>query len=152
MEKKGVTIDAESMLRHLLATLKFRTDIAIAGVKEEYTAFEVGYGVRTPVELLSHMANVLHSAHTALTGESHPRGVTGTWVEETARFYGIIDKLDQSVKVGMTQSRETIEKVLQGPLSDVLTHVGQLLMIRRMSGDPTKGTNYFSATIKSEEA
>ncbi|WP_274651093.1 hypothetical protein [Paenibacillus humicola] len=151
MEMNGAqkSIGAEDLLRHVLATLKFRFDIAIAGVNEEYPGFEAGNGVRTPVVLVAHMANVLQSAHTAMTGELHDRGETGTWEEETARFYRIIEKLDQAVPAGLTQSRETIEKVVQGPLSDAMTHIGQLLVIRRMAGDPASGANYFKAAIKS---
>ena len=39
------------------------------------------------------------------------------------------------------------EKLLQGPLADALTHVGQIAMLRRMAGGPVKGENYFVADI-----
>jgi hypothetical protein len=39
------------------------------------------------------------------------------------------------------------EKLLQAPLADALTHVGQIAMLRRMAGGPVKGENYFVADI-----
>jgi len=40
-----------------------------------------------------------------------------------------------------------IEKLLQGPIADALTHIGQIAMIRRLAGVPIKGENYFAAEI-----
>jgi hypothetical protein len=39
------------------------------------------------------------------------------------------------------------ERIFQGPIADALTHVGQLAMLRRMSGAPFRGENYFQAEI-----
>jgi hypothetical protein len=33
-------------------------------------------------------------------------------------------------------------------VADALTHVGQLAMLRRLSGSPIRGENYFVAEIK----
>jgi len=43
-------------------------------------------------------------------------------------------------------TRETALRVMQGPLSDVLAHVGQLAMLRRV-GAPLPGQNFFSANL-----
>jgi len=40
-----------------------------------------------------------------------------------------------------------IERLLQGPVADALTHTGQLAMIRRMAGSPTRGENFYLAGI-----
>ncbi len=40
-----------------------------------------------------------------------------------------------------------MEKLFQGPVADALTHVGQLTMLRRMSGMPMKSENYFMSDI-----
>jgi len=41
-----------------------------------------------------------------------------------------------------------LEKLLQGPIADALTHVGQIAILRRMAGAPLKGENYFAAGIE----
>ncbi len=38
-------------------------------------------------------------------------------------------------------------RLFQGPLADALTHVGQLAMLRRLSGSPIRGENFFVAEI-----
>jgi hypothetical protein len=37
--------------------------------------------------------------------------------------------------------------LFQGPIADAFTHVGQLAMLRRLSGAPIRGENYFKADI-----
>jgi hypothetical protein len=37
---------------------------------------------------------------------------------------------------------------MQGPVADALTHVGQLAMLRRLSGSPTRGENFYVAAIR----
>lgn len=44
-------------------------------------------------------------------------------------------------------SQAPIENLLQGPIVDALTHVGQIAMMRRLAGSPLKGENFFAADI-----
>jgi hypothetical protein len=41
----------------------------------------------------------------------------------------------------------TAEELLQGPIADSLTHVGQLTILRRISGAPIRAENYATAAI-----
>ena len=41
------------------------------------------------------------------------------------------------------------EQLFQGPIADALTHIGQLAMLRRLSGAPIRGENYYKAEIVS---
>ncbi len=43
---------------------------------------------------------------------------------------------------------EYAKKLLQGPFSDTLTHIGQIAMIQRISDNPIKGEDYSAAIIK----
>jgi hypothetical protein len=36
---------------------------------------------------------------------------------------------------------------MQGPVTDALGHVGQLAMLRRLSGSPATGENFFIADV-----
>lgn len=51
---------------------------------------------------------------------------------------------------GIPNKDRIIEKLIQGPLSDAMTHVGQLSMIRRMAGYSIPGENFFIAEVKVE--
>ena len=35
----------------------------------------------------------------------------------------------------------------KAPIADALTHTGQLAMLRRISGSPIRGENYYAAAI-----
>jgi hypothetical protein len=37
--------------------------------------------------------------------------------------------------------------LLQGPVTDALTHVGQLAMMRRLAGSPARGENFYVAAV-----
>ena len=39
-------------------------------------------------------------------------------------------------------------KVIQGPLADILTHIGQLAMLRRIYQKPITGENFMKAKIQ----
>ena len=39
------------------------------------------------------------------------------------------------------------EKLLQGPLADALTHVGQIMMLRRLASAPVRSENFAIAEI-----
>jgi hypothetical protein len=70
-----------------------------------------------------------------------------SWDQESRRFHSRLAELD-----GLLASAETIqapmEKLFQGPIADALTHVGQIAMMRRMAGSPTRFENYFVAPIE----
>ncbi len=70
-----------------------------------------------------------------------------TWEAEIARFYEEIDKLDRCLLSGPPEREHAVETLIQGPLSDALTHVGQLSMLRRISGDPLPPENFAKADI-----
>ncbi|MEO8622673.1 MAG: hypothetical protein ABI625_16500 [bacterium] len=42
------------------------------------------------------------------------------------------------------------EQFLQGPLSDAMTHAGQLAMLRRLFGDPVASENFIYAHIQTD--
>ena len=46
-----------------------------------------------------------------------------------------------------TQKNVSVERLLQGPLSDAMAHIGQLLMLRRFAGAPVTAENFLKADI-----
>jgi len=62
-------------------------------------------------------------------------------------FYGVLSKLDSSIREKDPEG-VTPERLLQGPLSDSMAHVGQLLMLRRMAGSPVPSENFLLADIR----
>jgi hypothetical protein len=68
------------------------------------------------------------------------------WDEEKQRFFAALRAFDAFLASGEPLHAE-IERLFQGPVADALTHVGQLAMLRRLSGSPTCGENFFVASI-----
>ena len=135
------------MLRHTVATLAYRGGKAVRGAPEGLGEFIACAGLRTPVQILAHVGDLLDWALSMARGEprfneSAPLG----WDAEVSRFFDALAAFDAYLA-----SDEPLgipaEGLFQGPVADALTHVGQLAMLRRMAGAPVRGENYFRAEI-----
>ncbi len=138
------------LLRHILATLSYRATQAISNVPPNYPELVVGKEVRTPIEILRHMSRVLTYAHSVFAPNDYGDNYefpAGTWKWEVNRFYGVLEKLDR-VFIASKMGDITWQQLLQGPLSDAMTHVGQLTMLRRMSDSPVTYENFIKANIR----
>ncbi len=134
-------------LRHALAVLAYRGGKPLRGAKPEFSSCDTGAG-HTPLVILAHMGDLLDWALSHAKGE--PRWVSApltTWDELTARFYASLAALDAYL-ASEAPIRCENHRLLQGPILDALTHVGQLMLLRRMSGDAVYGENYFVADIE----
>jgi hypothetical protein len=135
------------LLRHLVATLGYRGRKAISGADASFATLQVGQGIRTPVELLSHIGHLLIRSAEIIRGGAPSSSQTSAWDEEFARFFAALADLDREL-ANRTLSPAVEKKLLQGPLSDAMTHVGQLAMLRRWAGDPLPGERYTEAPIE----
>jgi hypothetical protein len=136
------------LLRHFLATLAYRCRKVVLGAPKDFGDFDAGHGVRKPTEILSHMSGVLIHAHSFLAPYKDTRMPLGTWEEEVGRFFRIISELDKSLESGRQWNERTEEQILQGPLTDAMTHIGQLAMLRRMASSPIPKESFDEAAIR----
>jgi hypothetical protein len=135
------------LLRHFIASIAYHATKAIANTPENYPEFNVGYGVRTPRQILHHMTGVLSYAHSFYEEYETTYFPHKDWKGEVKHFYEILEKLDKSVKKDNPYG-VSLEQILQGPLSDAMAHTGQLLMIRRIAGSPIPAENFIYADIQ----
>ena len=132
-------------LRHTVAVIAYRAGKSLRDIPAGYGDFELGPGSRTPMQILSHMSDVLTWAHSIVRGEQAWDPVTPqSWNAEVERFFGLLHDLDAAL---IEADDPPALRLLQGPLADTLTHVGQLAMLRRLAGAPVRGENYFRAKI-----
>jgi hypothetical protein len=64
---------------------------------------------------------------------------------EVGRFFAGLSALDSALASDDSLSgpvENPVEKLIQGPLADALTHVGQLAMLRGMAGVPIQPESY----------
>lgn len=135
------------MLRHTLATLAYRAGKALRGAPPELAGFQAGEGTRTPLQILSHMGDLIDWACALCDGRHVWRDETPrTWDDEAARFFSALECLDRRL-ADVTPLGCPEERLFQGPIADALTHVGQIAMLRRMASAPVRGENYFKADI-----
>jgi hypothetical protein len=135
------------VLRHVVATVAYRGGIAVSGAPENFAAFRVSGGVRAPGEILAHIGDLLEGSLHLLKGEMvYLASSPLPWGEEVSRFFSAAKRLDDYLESGAPLACP-VEKLIQGPVGDALTHVGQIVMLRRVAGSPARAESYFTAEI-----
>lgn len=146
-------MDSErALLKHYLAAIAYRTQKALRDAPAEYPDFSAGHRARTPVEILRHMTSVLGYARTLFLGGSYPFNPEplATFRDEVERFHGMVAALGAVLDEGVALKEISYEQLLQGPLSDVMTHVGQLALLRRLADTPVAPENFIYAEIDAD--
>lgn len=134
------------LLRHFLAAIAYRTQKALRGAPVGFARYRAAPGVRTPHELLRHMSDVLGYARTTFTGGSWRARRLPDFAAEIDRFHGILEELGELIDESPF-GEASAEQLLQGPLADVMTHAGQLAMLRRLEGSPVPPENFIVASV-----
>ena len=135
------------MLRHFLAALAYRTQKALRDAPEGFGDFRVDKFTRTPRELILHMTGVILYARSMFTGGDTWPHKMPSFEQEIQRFHDTLEELGRHIDLGKDPSGTTLERLLQGPLSDAMTHVGQIALLRRLYGSPVPGENFLMADI-----
>ena len=140
-------IPERQLLRHYLASIAYHTQKAIRGAPPGYWEFAPGNQARTPAAILLHMSSVLGYARTFFIGGDYKPEPLPNIQAEVDRFHQMLN--DLSKLLDSTSSLQGINELqlLQGPLSDTMTHVGQLSLLRRLYGSPVPPENFLYADI-----
>jgi hypothetical protein len=98
--------------------------------------------------ILTHIGDLMDWALSIAKGkEKWSNAKPQVWEKEVERFFVTLTKFDDFLA-----SNEALhlapENLFQGPIADALTHVGQIVMLRRLAGSPMKSENYFIAGIE----
>jgi hypothetical protein len=137
--------EKRELLRHTLAALAYRAARALEGAPPGFGSFE-GAG-RKPVEILAHMGDLFDWALSLAEGNQRWKD-SGTldWLAEQKRFFATLAAFDACL-ASSAEIHGSLERLMQGPVADALTHVGQLAMLRRLAGCAAPGENFFVAEI-----
>jgi hypothetical protein len=139
--------EQRELLRHTIATLAYRAARALDGAPDSFATFD-GCG-RQPVKILAHMGDLFDWALSAVQGSERWHNSTPLgWPEEKARFFAALEAFDDYLASDQPM-HAAAEPLFQGPIADALTHVGQIAMMRRIAGAPTRGENFFVAKVSS---
>jgi len=135
------------MLRHALATLAYRGSKTVRGATEEFAPFHATESCRTPAQLLAHLGDLLDwSLAQAKGGAKWQESPVLPWDEGKQRFFASLKAFDDYL-ASDAPLQFRAEKLLQGPIADAFTHVGQIAILRRIAGIPIRGENMVVAEI-----
>jgi hypothetical protein len=141
------TVSARDLLRHSLATIAYRAGKIVRDAPQGYVDFQAGHNCRTPLQILAHIGDLFDWALGMAKGKQDWHGSEPlAWPDEVQRFFESLKAFDDYL-AGSEPLQASPQKLMQGPLADALNHVGQLAMLRRISGVPIRGENYYKAEI-----
>jgi hypothetical protein len=93
------------------------------------------------------MGDLMAWALTIARGEYHwAADGSDDWNTEVERFFRGLAALDEQL-AAVDPSDDSRDKLIQGPLADALTHVGQLAMLRGIAGAVMRPESYAKAEI-----
>ena len=135
------------LMRHAIAVIAYRGGKPLRGAPASFATYEPAPGGNTPLVLVAHLADLTEWALTHLKGQPRfPAVKPEVWDTEVARFFAALKAIDAYLASDQPIACE-MPRLLAGPIADSLNHIGQLMMLRRMSGSPVYGENYFVADI-----
>ena len=150
LESEAISLSLDvkrELLRHVAATVAYRGGVAVSDAPEGFAAFRIAEATRTPGEILAHIGDLLEGSFHLAKGELvYLASAPLPWGAEVSRFFSAAKQLD-SYLASDSPLACPVEKLIQGPVGDALTHVGQIVMLRRVAGNPVRVESYFTAEI-----
>lgn len=142
-----MTDPKRAFLRHTLATIAYRAAKVERDAPPGFGTFQLGKNARTPVEIVAHLGDLFDWALNMAKGRSEwSPSKPGNWRKEVDRFHASLLALDRylasDAPLGVTP-----EELFQGPISDALTHIGQVAILRRQDNSPVRSEVYVKADI-----
>ena len=138
---------SRQLLRHAVATLAYRGHKAVRGAPAGFADFRIYETTRTPGNILAHIGDLLDWALSQAKGkEEWHSSEPLPWDGEVKRFSVALKALDDHLASALPLAAPP-EKLFQGAIADALSHVGQILLLRRMAGSPVRAENYSKAEI-----
>lgn len=136
-------------LRHTLSTMAYRFQKSVRKAKDDFGAFNLGNASRSPNEIINHMFHVLNATRIFIQEERFEKEIPEklSLKLEIERFNSELREID-NVLAGKELGMNYSKKLLQGPFSDILTHIGQISMLSRLNGNPIEGEDFSSASIQ----
>jgi hypothetical protein len=139
--------DQVPLLRHAVATLAYRAGKVLRDFPPAAVDMRLSTAARTPLQLVDHLGDLMEWAESlARGGDRWAPAPAGGWDAAVARFFRGLSALDAALAAGHPDARPP-EQILQGPVADALTHVGQLALLRGLSGAPVRPESFARAEI-----
>jgi hypothetical protein len=136
-------------LRHTISTINYRFEKSATDRTEKFGKFSLGKESRNPIEIVNHMYHVLYATRIFIEEErlntEQPKKTT--LAEEIKRFNKELINIDKALDQNELPVNYA-KKLLQGPFSDILTHIGQIAMMQRLFDNAIRPEDYSAASIE----
>jgi hypothetical protein len=142
--------DKRHMLCHFLGSIAYHTQKALRDAPAGFESFRIEPKSRTPQELIKHIDSVLGYARTVFIGGTYGNALLSTMQLQVEQLHGTLEDLAKHFSTGNILNEVTEEQLLQGPLSDAMTHIGQISFLRRLYGFPVPSEDFVYAKISAE--
>jgi hypothetical protein len=143
----ALTDPKRAFLRHTLATIAYRAAKVERFAPPGFGDFQLGKAARTPLQILAHMGDLFDWGLSMAQGKSDwVQSKPQAWRKEVLRFHASLLALDRYLASNATLG-VTAEELFQGPISDALTHIGQIAIMRRQNDSPVRSEVYAKANI-----
>lgn len=144
-----VQVTGTSVLVRLLDALGFRFRWATQGLTDQDYGFSPGQGVMSIEELVGHIWGLTNWVSMAVLdqGEKRPEAPQEQRVHALQMLHRLREQfmaLDDHALAEITIDGHPFWHILNGPLADALTHVGQINVLRRLAGNPTPKAGLFT--------
>ncbi|MDB4950757.1 MAG: hypothetical protein JWM27_3406 [Gemmatimonadetes bacterium] len=93
------------------------------------------------------MTGVVGYARTVLAGGTWRPDRLDAFGDEVLRFHDVLRLLADDLESEPEPAGDAFRRLLQGPLADVMTHAGQLALLRRLAGSPVPPENFMLADV-----
>lgn len=136
------------IVAHIVKTIEYRFLKSINGSTDGFGLFSLNSHTRCPNEIIQHMYELANQTNLMIQKEhfdvaSSPmldfNGEKDRFLKELCVLQSLIETSAIDVKM--------IKKLIQGPLSDMLTHIGQLAMLSGLYGNKIPKENYYDALL-----
>lgn len=156
-------MNASGVLIRLIDSLGFRYRWATEGLKEEEMEFQACDSSMKLWELLGHIHGLLNVTDSFITGRElvkvEPMSLAERREKTLEKIVSIREALlelddeylgKRMYMVPWASKEYPLWFLINGPMSDALTHVGQVASWRRVNGNPILGANVFYGTPPKE--
>ena len=147
-------VTATAVLARLVDGLGFRYRWATEGLREEDYDYQPSPDSMTMKQLLEHIHGLVSWTLQSLSGNSQSTAKTPTLQEIRSLTLDKIERISAhlvimnpdklaSLRISTRSGEHPFWNMVNGPLSDALTHVGQINSWRRLNGNPVPRHSVF---------
>jgi hypothetical protein len=125
----------------------YRAAKATRNAPADFANFRAAGDVRTPIQIVAHMADLYDWALSLSKGKwNYNQSTPQSWEPELDRFHAALCAFDDYLASDAPLGH-SIERLFQGPIADSLTHVGQIAILRRLADSPIRAESYARSDI-----